>query len=205
MTSAFRAFPAARSALASVGFAVLLAGCGGSSSLSTTGGAPGVVAAMSTSYPSALPVQYRRTEVTDPTGEAPGTVVIDTADKFLYLVEPNGRAVRYGVGVGKEGFGWSGEAVVGAKQEWPDWVPPPEMLQRRPDLPLRMAGGPENPLGARALYLHRGGRDTLFRIHGTNEPHTIGRAMSSGCIRMINFDVEDLYTRVPIGAKVVVR
>ncbi|HVI28038.1 L,D-transpeptidase [Hansschlegelia sp.] len=177
----------------------LLAGC--SSNLASDP----IAAAMSTSYPSALPVQYRRQEVVDPTGEAPGTIVIDTNDKFLYFVQPNGKAMRYGVGVGKEGFGWTGEAKVGAKQEWPDWIPPAEMLQRRPELPLRMSGGPENPLGARAMYLYRDGKDTLFRIHGTNEPLTIGHAMSSGCIRMINFDVQDLYERVPIGTKVVVR
>lgn len=181
-----------------------LAGCETAPS-SSYGSGSAVAAAMAASYPSAMPVQYRRHEVTDPTGEAPGTIVIDTAEKYLYLVEPDGRATRYGVGVGREGFGWTGEAKVGAKQEWPDWVPPPEMLERRPDLPLRMAGGPENPLGARAMYLHKDGKDTLFRIHGTNEPHTIGKAMSSGCIRMINFDVEELYNRVPIGAKVVVR
>ncbi len=177
----------------------MLAGCA-----SNLGSDP-IAAAMSTSYPSALPVQYRRQQVADPTGEKPGTIVIDTKDKFLYFVEPDGKAMRYGVGVGKEGFGWTGEAKVGAKQEWPDWIPPAEMLQRRPELPLRMSGGPENPLGARAMYLYRDGKDTLFRIHGTNEPLTIGRAMSSGCIRMINFDVQDLYERVPIGTKVVVR
>jgi lipoprotein-anchoring transpeptidase ErfK/SrfK len=198
-----------RSARAGAAFAIaalslLLAGCGGAGSTAGSQSAA-IAAAMATDYPAALPVQYRRQEVADPTGEPPGTIVIDTADKFLYLVEPNGKATRYGVGVGREGFGWSGEAVVGGKQEWPDWIPPPEMLERRPELPLRMTGGPENPLGARALYLHRDGKDTLFRIHGTNEPHTIGQAMSSGCIRMINFDVEDLYERAPIGTKVVVR
>ncbi|MFC7053468.1 L,D-transpeptidase [Hansschlegelia quercus] len=186
-------------ASATIALAGLVSGCTTSSTLDPT------AAAMATTYPSALPVEFRRQDVTDPTGEAPGTIVIDTASKFLYLVEPNGRAVRYGVGVGKEGFGWNGEAKVGAKQEWPDWVPPPEMLQRRPELPLRMSGGPENPLGARAMYLYRDGKDTLYRIHGTNEPLTIGKAMSSGCIRMINFDVTDLYERVPVGAKVVVR
>ncbi|GLK76320.1 L,D-transpeptidase [Methylopila jiangsuensis] len=200
MPGSYKLFVA--SALAAASFA--LAGCETSSSLNTSSGGA-IAAAMTRSYPSALPAEYRKQEVSDPTGEAPGTIVIDTSTKHLYLVESDGRALRYGVGVGREGFGWTGQAVVGAKQEWPDWVPPPEMLQRRPDLPLRMAGGPENPLGARALYLHRNGRDTLFRIHGTNEPHTIGKAMSSGCIRMINFDVEDLYARVPIGAKVVVR
>lgn len=181
-----------------------LSGC--SSSLGDRGASrsEAVAFAMSQSYPKALPVQFRKTEVTDPTGEAPGTIVIDTAERYLYLVQPDGRALRYGVGVGKEGFGWNGEAKVQNKQEWPDWVPPPEMLERRPDLPLRMAGGPENPLGARAMYLWKDGKDTLFRIHGTNEPLTIGKAMSSGCIRMINFDVQDLYERVPLGTKVVV-
>ncbi len=192
-----------RAALA-IAAALSLAGCSATMD-SPNAGSEAVAFAMSKSYPSALPVQYRKTEVVDPTGEAPGTIVIDTAEKYLYLVEPDGRAIRYGVGVGKEGFGWSGEAKVGNKQEWPDWVPPPEMLERRPDLPLRMSGGPENPLGARAMYLYRDGKDTLFRIHGTNEPLTIGKAMSSGCIRMINFDVVDLYERVPMGAKVVVR
>jgi lipoprotein-anchoring transpeptidase ErfK/SrfK len=207
MTSAGLRWPQAGPAFALVVLSALLAGCGGSSNLGASSSSSGaaIANAMSTSYPSALPVQYRRQEVADPTGEAPGTIVIDTADKYLYFVQPDGRALRYGVGVGREGFGWSGEAKVGAKQEWPDWIPPPEMLERRPELPLRMAGGPENPLGARALYLYRDGKDTLFRIHGTNEPQTIGRAMSSGCIRMVNFDVEDLYERVPMGARVVVR
>ncbi|GLK67360.1 hypothetical protein GCM10008179_09980 [Hansschlegelia plantiphila] len=191
----------ARACLASAAMALaaLVSGC------STAPSSDPIAAAMATTYPSALPVEYRRQEVVDTTGEAPGTIVIDTGSKFLYFVEPDGRAMRYGVGVGKEGFGWTGQAKVGAKQEWPDWVPPPEMLQRRPELPLRMSGGPENPLGARAMYLYKDGKDTLFRIHGTNEPLTIGKAMSSGCIRMINFDVQDLYERVPVGTKVVVR
>jgi lipoprotein-anchoring transpeptidase ErfK/SrfK len=191
-------------ALAITAAAGLLSGCGSIDGDRASSRSEAVAFAMSQSYPKALPVQYRRTEVTDPTGEAPGTIVIDTAERYLYLVQPDGRALRYGVGVGKEGFGWNGEAKVQNKQEWPDWVPPPEMLERRPDLPLRMAGGPENPLGARAMYLWKDGKDTLFRIHGTNEPLTIGKAMSSGCIRMINFDVEDLYERVPLGTKVVV-
>ncbi len=191
----------ARACLASAAMALaaLVSGC------STAPSSDPIAAAMATTYPSALPVEYRRQEVVDTTGEAPGTIVIDTSSKFLYFVEPDGKAMRYGVGVGKEGFGWTGQAKVGAKQEWPDWVPPPEMLQRRPELPLRMSGGPENPLGARAMYLYKDGKDTLFRIHGTNEPLTIGKAMSSGCIRMINFDVQDLYERVPVGTKVVVR
>jgi lipoprotein-anchoring transpeptidase ErfK/SrfK len=132
--------------------------------------------------------------------EAPGTIVIDTPNKFLFLVEPDGRAKRYGIGVGRPGFTWSGVHKVSAKKEWPDWVPPGEMLQRQPNLPHFMAGGPNNPLGARALYLG----STLYRIHGSNEPWTIGKNVSSGCIRMRNADVIDLYNSVKVGAKVVV-
>jgi lipoprotein-anchoring transpeptidase ErfK/SrfK len=131
---------------------------------------------------------------------APGTVVIDTPNRFLYLVEEGGRAKRYGIGVGRPGFAWAGVKSVTRKAEWPDWVPPPEMLQRRPDLPRHMAGGPDNPLGARAMYLG----SSLYRIHGSNEPWTIGTAVSSGCIRMRNEDVIDLYGRVKVGTKVVV-
>jgi lipoprotein-anchoring transpeptidase ErfK/SrfK len=133
-------------------------------------------------------------------GEAPGTVVISTADKFLYLVQEDGKAIRYGIGVGREGFTWRGSESISAKREWPDWRPPKEMLARRPELPHYMAGGPENPLGARALYLG----ETLYRIHGSNEPWTIGTNVSSGCIRMRNEDVIDLYERVKVGTKVVV-
>jgi lipoprotein-anchoring transpeptidase ErfK/SrfK len=132
--------------------------------------------------------------------EAPGTVVIDTSHRFLYLVLAGGKAQRYGVGVGRPGFEWAGTHTVTAKAEWPTWTPPPEMLERQPYLPASMKGGPGNPLGARALYLG----DTLYRIHGTSEPWTIGHAVSSGCIRMRNEDVIDLYDRVPVGAKVVV-
>jgi lipoprotein-anchoring transpeptidase ErfK/SrfK len=132
--------------------------------------------------------------------EPAGTVVIDTPNRFLFLVQDNGTAVRYGIGVGKPGFAWAGEKKVSAKREWPDWTPPPEMLQRRPDLPHFMAGGPENPLGARAMYLG----SSLYRIHGSNEPWTIGQAVSSGCIRMRNEDVIDLYEKVKVGTKVVV-
>jgi lipoprotein-anchoring transpeptidase ErfK/SrfK len=131
---------------------------------------------------------------------APGTLVVDTPNKFLYLVEEGGKAMRYGIGVGRPGFTWAGVKSVTRKAEWPDWVPPPEMLQRRPDLPRHMAGGPENPLGARAMYLG----SSLYRIHGSNEPWTIGTAVSSGCIRMRNEDVIDLYGRVKVGTKVVV-
>ncbi len=132
--------------------------------------------------------------------EKPGTIVIDTPNKFLYLVEGDGKALRYGIGVGKPGFTWSGVKTISAKREWPDWTPPAEMLARRPDLPRHMAGGPENPLGARAMYLG----SSLYRIHGSNEPWTIGTNVSSGCIRMRNQDVIDLYGRVNVGARVIV-
>jgi lipoprotein-anchoring transpeptidase ErfK/SrfK len=144
--------------------------------------------------------RYRRQVVAYEGGEKAGTIIIDTPRRFLYLVQDGGRAVRYGIGVGRPGFTWAGVKEVSAKREWPDWTPPPEMLSRRPDLPHHMAGGPENPLGARALYLG----SSLYRIHGSNEPWTIGTAVSSGCIRMRNEDVIDLYERVPIGTKVVV-
>ena len=143
---------------------------------------------------------YRRQAVSYSGREAPGTVVVDTPSKFLYLVQGNGQALRYGIGVGRPGFTWAGMKTVSAKKEWPGWTPPPEMLRRRPDLPRHMEGGPANPLGARALYLG----SSLYRIHGTNEPHTIGQNVSSGCIRMMNEDVTDLYERVPVGTKVVV-
>src|SRR5262245_30747077 len=131
---------------------------------------------------------------------APGTVTVNTSERRLYFVLPGNQAIKYGIGVGRQGFAWSGQQTISRKQEWPDWVPPAEMLQRRPDLPRYMAGGPENPLGARALYLGA----TLYRIHGSNEPETIGQAVSSGCIRMLNDDVVDLYNRVKVGTKVVV-
>jgi len=131
---------------------------------------------------------------------APGTIVVSTTERRLYLVLPGGKAMRYAIGVGREGFEWAGTKTISRKQEWPDWRPPVEMLQRRPDLPRYMAGGPENPLGARAMYLG----STLYRIHGSNEPETIGHAVSSGCIRMLNDDVVDLYERVKVGTQVVV-
>jgi len=132
--------------------------------------------------------------------EKPGTIIINTNERLLYLVQDNGSAVRYGIGVGRPGFTWAGVHHITQKREWPDWTPPPEMLRRRPDLPRHMEGGPENPLGARAMYLG----STLYRIHGSNEPWTIGTAVSSGCIRMRNEDVIDLYGRVNVGARVVV-
>ena len=142
--------------------------------------------------------------VQDPTNERPGTITVDTNNRYLYLSLPNGQAVRYGVGVGRQGFTWKGRTHIGRKEAWPDWTPPAAMLKRRPDLPRHMAGGEDNPLGARAMYLFSGNRDTMFRIHGSNEPWTIGQAVSSGCIRMLNNDVTDLFSRVKVGATVVV-
>ena len=139
---------------------------------------------------------------------SPGSILVDTGEKFLYLVMAGGKAKRYGIGVGREGFGWSGDVKVGRKATWPTWTPPSAMIERQPELvryASGMPGGPENPLGARALYLYDGGRDTMFRIHGTNEPGSIGRNVSSGCIRMLNENVVDLYSRVKVGARVVVR
>jgi lipoprotein-anchoring transpeptidase ErfK/SrfK len=146
------------------------------------------------------PARFQRQIVDYRTHEAPGTIVIDTPNTFLYFVLGNGKAVRYGIGVGREGFTWSGTQTVTRKAEWPDWTPPEEMIQRQPYLPRFMAGGPGNPLGARAMYL--GG--TIYRIHGTNAPQTIGGRVSSGCIRLVNEDVIDLYSRVTVGTKVVV-
>jgi lipoprotein-anchoring transpeptidase ErfK/SrfK len=157
--------------------------------------------------------EFLRAEVADPTGEPPGTIVVDPSARYLYHVQGGRWAVRYGVGVGREGFDWSGVATVQEKREWPDWYPPKEMLERRPQLMemltelqsgIGMPGGPNNPLGARALYLWQGGRDTLYRIHGTSEPWTIGTNASSGCIRMLNQDAIHLYDRTPAGTRVVV-
>lgn len=147
-----------------------------------------------------LPARLRRQVVAYPTREAPGTVIIDTPHTYLYLVLGNGQAMRYGIGVGRDGFTWSGTQTITKKAEWPDWTPPPEMIARQPYLPRHMAGGPGNPLGARAMYL--GG--TVYRIHGTNAPETIGTHVSSGCLRLTNEDVTDLYSRVSVGTKVIV-
>jgi lipoprotein-anchoring transpeptidase ErfK/SrfK len=147
-----------------------------------------------------VPANLRRQVVAYPTSEAAGTIVIDTPHTYLYLVLGGGKAMRYGIGVGREGFTWSGTQSITRKQEWPDWTPPPEMIRRQPYLPRFMAGGPGNPLGARAMYLG----ETVYRIHGTNAPDTIGHQVSSGCIRMVNDDVTDLYGRVNVGTKVVV-
>jgi lipoprotein-anchoring transpeptidase ErfK/SrfK len=152
--------------------------------------------------------QFRRRRVRFETREKPGTIIVDTSERYLYVVEDNGMATRYGVGVGRAGFAWSGRAKVGRKAEWPTWTPPPQMIRRQPELKKYaggMKGGPNNPLGARAMYLYSGGRDTMYRLHGTNQPGSIGRAMSSGCIRMMNADVVHLYNRTPVGTPVVVR
>jgi len=147
-----------------------------------------------------LPPQFRRQVVDFATPEAPGTIIIDTPNTYLYLVLGHGTAMRYGIGVGREGFTWSGTERVSRMSEWPDWFPPKEMIERQPYLPRFMAGGETNPLGARALYLG----NTLYRIHGTNQPSTIGTFVSSGCIRLTNDDIADLYTRVSLGTRVVV-
>ncbi len=156
----------------------------------------------------AVPQKYKRRVVRFTTNEKPGTIIVDTNNKFLYYVEGKNRATRYGIGVGREGFGWSGVVKVGRKAEWPSWTPPADMRRREAAkgriLPAVQKGGIDNPLGARALYLYKGGRDTIFRIHGTNQPWTIGLNMSSGCIRMMNKDVEHLYSQTPVGAKVIV-
>jgi len=148
-----------------------------------------------------LPPELRKQMVFFRTSEPPGTIIVQTSERYLYLVQGNNRALRYGIGVGREGFQWQGLLKISRKAEWPDWVPPPEMIQRQPYLPRFMAGGPGNPLGARAMYLG----STVYRIHGTNRPDTIGTAISSGCFRLVNADVADLYDRVPVGTKVVVR
>ncbi|TDR84492.1 L,D-transpeptidase [Enterovirga rhinocerotis] len=169
------------------------------------GGEPHPVPAVD---PTTLKPDYVRQLVDYRTNEKPGTIVVDPHGKFLYLVMEGGQAMRYGVGVGKEGLAFTGTANIARKAQWPRWTPTPNMIRREPDRYGRWAGGvsggEDNPLGARALYLHKNGKDTLYRIHGTNEPHTIGQAVSSGCIRMMNQDVIDLYRRVPAGSRVVV-
>lgn len=154
-----------------------------------------------------VPTQFRRRAVRFNAEYPAGTIVVDTRRKYLYLVQGNGRAMRYGIGVGRQGFAWSGDAIIRRKAKWPTWTPPAEMVERDPfaaEWAAGMPGGPRNPLGARALYLYQGKVDTLYRIHGTFTPSSIGKAVSSGCIRMINADVADLYNRVPTGTRVVV-
>ena len=148
-----------------------------------------------------LDPEWQKQAVLYRTTEAPGTIIISTAERHLYLIQPGGRALRYGIGVGRDGFQWQGLLSITKKAEWPDWTPPPEMIARQPYLPRFMAGGPGNPLGARAMYLGT----TVYRIHGTNRPDTIGTKVSSGCFRLVNADVADLYDRVPIGTKVIIR
>ena len=151
--------------------------------------------------------QFWRQVVPDPTGERPGTIVVDTANRFLYLVREDGTAMRYGVGIGRDGFTWSGRGVVQYKREWPTWTPPSEMIARQPELePYRngMAPSIDNPLGARALYIFKDGRDTIYRVHGATDERTIGKAISSGCVRLLNQDVIDLFERVPSGTPILV-
>lgn len=148
-----------------------------------------------------LPPEYRRTPVFYRSDYPPGTIIVNTADRFLYLVQDNQTALRYGVGVGRDGFQWGGVHKISRKAEWPDWTPPPEMIERQPYLPRFMAGGPGNPMGAAALYIGT----TVYRIHGTNAPQTIGQAVSSGCFRLVNEDIQDLYSRVPVGTRVIVQ
>lgn len=155
-----------------------------------------------------VPPQYWRQVVQDPTGERPGTIVVDTANRFLYLVRDDGTALRYGVGIGRDGFAWSGRAQIAYKRAWPTWTPPSEMIDRQPELEQYrrgMAPGLDNPLGARALYIFQDGVDTLYRLHGNPDARSIGQAVSSGCVRLLNQDVIDLFERVPSGTPIVVR
>jgi lipoprotein-anchoring transpeptidase ErfK/SrfK len=154
-----------------------------------------------------LKPSHFRTDVADPTGERPGTIVVSTSERYLYLVQEGGRAIRYGVGIGRDGFTWSGRAEVGRKAEWPTWHPPREMMDRQPEtreFANGMPGGLQNPLGARALYIYRDGRDTIYRLHGTGEVWSIGEAVSSGCVRLLHQDIIDLYRRAPVGTPIVV-
>ncbi|MBZ0216550.1 MAG: L,D-transpeptidase [Fimbriimonadaceae bacterium] len=154
-----------------------------------------------------LEPRYHRQRVNYRTDEQPGTIVVDVEKRYLYLVEENGKAMRYGIGVGRQGFSWNGRARIGRKKAWPTWTPPKEMIERQPELAQYANGmepGLENPLGARALYLFQGNKDTLYRLHGTNEVYSIGKAVSSGCIRLLNQDIIDLYQRVPVDSEVVV-
>jgi lipoprotein-anchoring transpeptidase ErfK/SrfK len=188
---------------------LLVAGCSGSSSLAPSSDAnqtPRDRALLAhTPYARAtIPQQYQRHIVDFRGREAPGTIIVDTDARYLYYVMPKGKAIRYGVTVGEEAQAWSGTATVGRMAEWPDWIPTREIQARLGPYPSRVAGGPANPLGARGIYLYEGGKDTLYRIHGTNQPEYIGQAISSGCIRMTNEDVIDLYGRVRMGTTVVV-
>ena len=178
-------------------FGLLVSAVPGRAQQNDPGDQPGLVA--DDSYQ--IDPEWQKQTVSYRTTEAPGTIIISTAERHLYLIEPGGRALRYGIGVGRDGFQWQGLLSITRKAEWPDWRPPPEMIARQPYLPRFMAGGPGNPLGARAMYLGA----TVYRIHGTNQPWTIGTRISSGCFRLVNADVTDLYGRVPVGTKVIVR
>jgi len=171
-------------------------------------GAGALLALHAASAAASISAEYQPTRVRYP-GYAAGTIVVDTGARFLYFVGGGGYATRYGIGVGRQGLSFKGRAVVGRKAKWPSWTPTAEMIKRSPEQYAKYAkglrGGPRNPLGARALYLYRGGRDTLYRIHGTNDPSSIGKAVSNGCIRMLNAHVERLYDQVPLGATVIVR
>ena len=184
-------------ALLSVALGLVLPASSGFAQQNDPGDQPGLIADDSVE----LEPAFRRTMVAYRTTEPAGTIIIQTAERHLYLIQGNGRALRYGIGVGRDGFQWQGLVSISRKLEWPDWTPPPEMIVRQPYLPRFMAGGPGNPLGARALYLG----STVYRIHGTNRPDTIGTAVSSGCFRLVNADVTDLYERVPVGTKVIVK
>ncbi|HEX4552995.1 MAG TPA: L,D-transpeptidase [Xanthobacteraceae bacterium] len=186
---------------------LVLAGCAQSRQVPTDANLTPRDRALLASAPYAsatIPEPYRKHLVDYPRGEAPGTILIDTDARFLYYVLPSRKAIRYGVAVGEEAVAWSGVAQVGRKAEWPDWIPTPEIQARLGPYPPRVPGGPANPMGARAIYLYQGAKDTLYRIHGTNQPEFIGQARSSGCIRMTNEDVIDLYDRVNTGTTVVV-
>ena len=181
-----------------IALATSLLGAPALAQASNVGDQPGLIA---TPEEEQLDPTWQKTTVFYRTTEAPGTIIVHTNERYLYVIQPGGRALRYGIGVGRDGFQWQGLVKITRKQEWPDWTPPEEMIQRQPYLPRFMAGGPGNPMGARALYLG----ETVYRIHGTNQPQTIGTAVSSGCFRLTNPDVIDLYDRIPVGAKVIVR
>jgi lipoprotein-anchoring transpeptidase ErfK/SrfK len=211
-----RNLPSRRAVIASGAAAAVVMTFGGCTTTGSNGVTPttsGFYGGTASEQPRGPDPAFARAVVAYPSPEPPGTIVVDPGSHYLYLIQGGGQAIRYGVGVGAEGFVWSGMATIHNKQEWPDWYPPPEMLARRPELREHMAqlqsgigmkGGPDNPIGARAMYLWQGNKDTLYRIHGTNEPWTVGTNVSSGCIRLTNDDVTDLYNRTPVGTKVVV-
>ncbi len=197
MTSAWTSAWLYRICQLAIGVGLMLSASHSFAQQPDVGDQPGLVA--DDSYE--LDPRFKKQLVLYRSTEPPGTIIISSAERHLYLIQGNGRAMRYGIGVGRDGFQWQGLLNITKKAEWPDWTPPPEMIQRQPYLPRFMAGGPGNPLGARALYLGA----TVYRIHGTNRPDTIGTAVSSGCFRLVNSDVADLYERVPVGTKVIVR